>query len=204
MFDYIIKEHPIPHIIIDNFYTDEELKYVWEELEFLTVNGKLKDPSKTDSAIDYTGKIIKQNKGLFLHHEYDSKDKSPIAYYTDKIYNSQFLEEIRYKHWLFNYMILSNHNTTLVSYYENGDYYDTHYDTSVLTCLIHLYKEPKLFTGGDLCLPDFNYTIEDKNNRLLLFPSSVLHKVNPVSISETDKNSCNGRYTITKFMGITL
>jgi Rps23 Pro-64 3,4-dihydroxylase Tpa1-like proline 4-hydroxylase len=205
MFDYIIKEHPFPHIIINNFYTDEELKYVWEELEFLTVNKKLKDVYETESALDYSGEILKNNKARFLAHEYDNyKTKSPIAYYTNKIYDLKLIDDIISKHWFFNYLRACNHDSCLVSYYENGDYYKTHFDTSVLTCLVHLYKEPKSFTGGDLYLPDFNYKIEDVNNRLIMFPSSILHKVESISMDQSNENSCNGRYTITQFMGISL
>ena len=47
---------PFPHLIIRNFYNEEELKLIWEELNFLTKPGKLleaKDyggiPHKTNS-----------------------------------------------------------------------------------------------------------------------------------------------------------
>lgn len=204
MFEYVIKTDPFPHIIIENFYSSEELKYIWEELEFLTKN-KLKDPHETAPAVTETGKILKKNKACFLLHEYSNdRTKSPILYYTNKLYNPNFVKEVSSKHWLFRYLHICNYDAYLVSYYENGDYYDAHYDTSVLTCFIHLFKEPKCFSGGDLYLPEYDYTFKNTNNRLILFPSSIFHQVNPITMKEEHSNSCNGRYTISKFMGVSV
>jgi len=36
-----VDEFPFPHMIIDNFYTEEELELIWEELKFYTKPGKL-------------------------------------------------------------------------------------------------------------------------------------------------------------------
>ena len=34
-------EEPFPHIIVKNFYNEEELELIWEELNFYTKPGKL-------------------------------------------------------------------------------------------------------------------------------------------------------------------
>ena len=34
-------EKPFPHLIVDDFYDDEELELIWEELKFYTKPGKL-------------------------------------------------------------------------------------------------------------------------------------------------------------------
>ena len=34
-------DDPFPHLIVENFYDDEELKLIWEELDFYTKPGKL-------------------------------------------------------------------------------------------------------------------------------------------------------------------
>ena len=36
-------ENPFPHLIVDNFYNEEELELIWEELKFYTKPGKLLD-----------------------------------------------------------------------------------------------------------------------------------------------------------------
>ena len=39
--EVIIHEEPFPHLILKNFYNKEELKLIWEELDFYTKDGKL-------------------------------------------------------------------------------------------------------------------------------------------------------------------
>ena len=37
-------DKPFPHLILENFYNEEELNLVWEELKFYTKPGKLLEP----------------------------------------------------------------------------------------------------------------------------------------------------------------
>ena len=39
--EIIIHEEPFPHLILKNFYNKEEVKLIWEELDFYTKDGKL-------------------------------------------------------------------------------------------------------------------------------------------------------------------
>ena len=48
------KEHPFPHLIIDNFYNEEELELIWEELKFYTKPGKLLTPEQYGGIAGYT------------------------------------------------------------------------------------------------------------------------------------------------------
>ena len=45
---------PFPHLIIKNFYNDDELELIWEELKFYTKPGKLL------TAKDFGG-VVKKN-----------------------------------------------------------------------------------------------------------------------------------------------
>ena len=45
---------PFPHLIIRNFYNEEELKLIWEELNFLTKPGKLLEPKDFGGVVDKT------------------------------------------------------------------------------------------------------------------------------------------------------
>lgn len=79
----------------------------------------------------------------------------------------------------------------------NGAFYNTHIDTAidkaddsvrVLTAVYYFHAEPKAFRGGNLRLLPLRRTgdedryldIEPLNDRLLLFPSWVPHRVMPV------------------------
>lgn len=85
----------------------------------------------------------------------------------------------------------------------NGAFYNTHIDTAidkkedsvrVLTAVYYFHAEPKSFTGGNIRLlpirnssDEENYIdIEPCNDRLLIFPSWVPHRVMPVHSDSTD------------------
>ena len=93
---------------------------------------------------------------------------------------------------------LTNKDTTLLSYYEGGDYYHEHIDLFNFTCLIWFHKQPKKYTGGDFYLPGPNKIIESKHNRLLIIPSYYKHGVTELKMNNKLKIG-SGRYTITHF-----
>ncbi len=85
----------------------------------------------------------------------------------------------------------------------NGAFYNTHIDTAidkndetvrVLTAVYYFHAEPKVFSGGNIRLlpirnspEEQNYIdIEPCNDRLLIFPSWVPHRVMPVLSESTD------------------
>ena len=45
---------PFPHIVFHNFYTDEELDLIWEELNFYTRPKKLFDVEDYQGVVGYT------------------------------------------------------------------------------------------------------------------------------------------------------
>ena len=90
--------------------------------------------------------------------------------------------------------------STLLSYYENGDDYKKHKDASVVTILTYFFKEPKLFSGGDLILNDFGVTIEPENNMIVIIPGLYNHEVSQVVM---EKDCCGknlGRYCLSQFI----
>ena len=202
--DFQYYNDPLPHIIIDNFYTPEELKDVWLELDFLTHPSKLLTPDLSGSAFvmdDQGNKVFKKkNKALFLDALYTYRDISNILRHNQKTWEDKFTQKCADANYLFNYLRTCNSDTTLVSYYEEGDNYAAHSDVGAITKLIWLYKEPKQFQGGELSFADFNHTIELKNNRMLMFPACVHHAVSAIKMNEGyTPFGGNGRYVITNF-----
>lgn len=201
--DFQFYADPVPHIIIDNFYTPEELKDVWLELDFLTNPRKLLTPDLSGSAftmVDGQKVFKKTNKALFLDVLYTFRDISNILHHNKKVWKDEFTKRCTDAHYIFNYLRMCNSDTTLVSYYEGGDHYDAHADVGAITMLTWLYKEPKQFTGGELSFADFNYPIELKNNRMLLFPACVHHEVSAVTMNPSIVPFTGfGRYVITTF-----
>ena len=76
-----------PLVIVEkNFFDENELDGIWQELNFLTYKHKLYPPNKTNSATDNKGKPLKSNKGLFITGLYDDPNISNIlTIYKNKI-----------------------------------------------------------------------------------------------------------------------
>jgi len=191
-------------LVIDDFYTDDEQVQIWKELDFLTYDRKLMPPEETGTAHDLdTGEALKQNSALFLDGIYARRDLSNILTLNRKLFSEEVISHFDGMDNCFKYIHHTNYDATLISYYEEKDYYKAHTDTSILTYLYWCHKEPKKFEGGDLILPELQEGIQYKNNRLVIFPSWRLHEVTPIKmIEEVEPYSGYGRYCITNFIYI--
>lgn len=206
--DFKFNAEPVPHIIIDNFFTADELKDIWTELDFLTYSRKLLPPEKTasDTVLDHHGNLVfkKNNMGVFLDAIYSNRDISNILFLLqNKIYTPEFMKLCEDQHYLFRYFSSTTMHSTLVSYYESGGHYKSHFDQSVMSMLMWFAKEPQQFTGGDLVLSDYDYTIPFQSNRVIIMPSIIMHSVTEVVMNEGLKPMSGlGRYVVTNFARI--
>lgn len=205
----IIKhKNPFPHVVIDNFYSEQELFHIWKELDFLTYVQKLESPEDTSSAKTKEGVFKKNNYAIYLDNLYKNREISNILTITRKLFDDSLMEEIYSFDMLFKGFEMCNSDLTLLSYYENSQYYKSHKDSCSFTSLTWFYKNPKKFKGGDLYFPEYDYLFEIKNNKLLFFPSFIEHQVVDV-VMENYKHdeygmlSGKGRYCLSQFCGIT-
>ena len=99
---------------------------------------------------------------------------------------------------------ITNWETVLLSYYDEGDLYYPHHDVAMFTTLIWLWREPKAFTGGDLILNQYDHMIKAENNSGVIFLSPEIHSVTPVMKTNRWLNKMDnyGRYCISHFCGI--
>ena len=116
-----------------------------------------------------------------------------------KLWQSETVGELTKIHPFFRYLSQCNRDTTLVSYYEDSDYYLPHLDTAVVTVVSWFYKRPKKFSGGNLTI-EKELTIDCEYNRTVIFPSILYHEVATVLIDEDYRNKNYGRYTITQLI----
>ena len=191
-----------PYIVIDNFYNEQELGLIWQELDFLCSDCKLQSPDKNSSAIDlHTGEVLKNNKFAFLEDVYSNRKFSNILQVNRKLFNHFGSLVNGHPDWYFN-TLECNKDVTLLSYYENGGYYKPHKDKAHATSLTWLYKEPKKFTGGDLIMSfnDHQERIELQNNRMLIIPSFIDHEVIEVKMDNKYCGNHLGRFCITQFI----
>ena len=187
---------PFEFILIDNTYTEEELRLIFLELDFWALSGNLMGPEHTGTARFDDGTIKKKNAGVFLDNAYTDRRYSNMLKFNRKIFGATLDKPST----VLNALRESNEDTTLVSYYENGGEYKSHKDASHLTAVTYLYRQPKAFDGGDLVLTEYGYAFEPWFNRTYIFPSVVEHEVTPVVMKPEDCGKGLGRYCISAFI----
>lgn len=195
-------EEIFPYIIVDDMYDEQQLEYIWEELNFLCYDEKLEpDPDKTGGAYDKDGKYLKRNKCIWLDKVYSDRKYSNVLTFNRKLFAENMKIFKAHSSWFFKYFQCTS-DTTLLSYYENGDYYEPHYDTAMCTALTWFYKKPKSFVGGDITLftDSTSVKIKCKNNRTLIFPSIILHSVDQIHMDEENMDVKKGRFCMTQFL----
>jgi hypothetical protein len=189
-----IHEFPTQHVIVDEFYEAGELAAIWRELDFL--HGKLQ-PADPSHAAQEGGRLLKQGQGLFLDHVYQDRGTSDILRLNRKLWTA--IQPFA-KTTSFSQIHTATADWTLISYYEDSDYYEGHADRSLITALTWFHREPKAYTGGDLLFSDFgNHRIEARNNRLLIFPGWVHHEVEPIRMKGEDTTGL-GRYVMAQLL----
>ena len=191
-----------PHIIIDNWYTEEELNVVWKELDVQssrevatiekaenTVVAKLKGEAQSNAFRfylwdTYTIKGRKFSDILRALYKQQSEEFKKIVEKAMPLHHNNYIN--------------TNTDSTMVSYYDHEQEYKSHKDSTQFTFLIWLYKEPKKFKGGDFCLTEANKRIKCIPNRMVMFPSYLGHKVYPVKM-DSDAKFGDGRYCVKNF-----
>ena len=195
---------PFPHLILENFYNEEELELVWEELKFYTKPGKLLEPKDFGGVVDKTNSHAIALDAVYIN---DRKNKvnyrklSNILTVNRKLFNSNILKQFSQIHDSCIIVMECDLDTTKVRYYHDGEYYEPHTDYTMNSLAFsYFYREPKKFTGGNLIFPKYNYEYECENNSMILFPGWVEHGVTKVSIEDSDYYDGWGRYAITSFL----
>ena len=189
---------PFPHLIIKNFYNEDELKLIWEELNFYTKPGKLLE------AKDYGGIPDKTNsKALILDTIYsEHRNLSSILTVNRKLFDDAVLKAFSSIHDCCSIAWRCNWDITKARYYHNDEGYEPHTDASTqFLAFSYFYKEPKKFTGGQVFFPTYDYDYSCDNNSIIIFPGWVEHGVRRVTIEDSDYFDGWGRYAITSFFG---
>lgn len=204
-----IKHHKFnlaSYITFENVYDDTELSYIWKEVEFLCDERKMLPPLQSGTAMDSQGNPLKQNNCIWIDNIYYNRETSNYINLYRKGFGSlssdrENLEkvDINMKHFFH-----TNSDCTLMSYYENSDYYHAHMDKACYTYVFWLFKEPKKFRGGDLTFPELGQTINIRSNMAVLFPSWLDHQVDKIEMCDTiERFKCNGRFAFSTFFIVT-
>jgi hypothetical protein len=193
-----------PALIIKGLYNELEKAAVWEELSFLAKEYKMLPPQQTGTATEEDGTPKKSNMGLFLDELYTRRELSNILDVNRNIFDEEVFKQAEQHSDIFKYLRHSQHDSTLISYYEKNDHYKPHKDTAVLSAITYVWKEPKQFGGGVLSFTEENYKVLDVMPfDVVLFPSFMLHEVSEVYLKDgVPAWQCNGRFAITQFIKV--
>ena len=198
LLDGMAYTEPFPHMIINNLYNEEELKLIWEELNFFTKPGKLLEAKDYGGVVDRTNARAVVLDEVFARH----RQMSNILGVTRKLFNSFILKEFGKIHDCCYIAQQCNWDVTKLRYYHNDDYYEPHTDRCMqFLGFSYFYKEPKKFEGGELLFPKYEYKVPCDNNSIIIMPGWVEHAVSKVSIEDSEYFDGWGRYAITHFFG---
>jgi len=206
-FEGTLYDGPFPHLIVENFYNEEELSLIWEELNFYTKPGKLLPAEnfggishKTNASALWLDAVYRRRGGKDAP---DYSALSNILTVNRKIFSSDIIEVLSKSDISCRTFTRSNYDATKIRYYHDGEYYKPHTDASSLFIVFtYFYKEPKKFSGGELYFPPYDYEFSCPNNSLIILPAYVEHGVRKVKIKDSDYFDGYGRYCITTFGNI--
>ena len=61
-----VHTEPFHYIVVENLWTEQERKEMFDEMLYLENTGIFKPPEETGSAVDDDKKVIKRNTGMFI------------------------------------------------------------------------------------------------------------------------------------------
>lgn len=186
----MVDEVELPIIHFDKALQDHEIEYLFYLLE------KEKNwitPVEAGAAL-VDGKPLKQAQSLKLNTRFGVQN--PYPFITKDIFDlfgTVNLESDQgIHHWVWRYLASCNAGSVIAAKYSKGDYYAEHTDSCKVSAVLTLARNPDKVRGGDHVF-EGNTTIPFTHNRLILFPSIVLHEVTEILSDEE-------RYSITIFL----
>ena len=206
-YNLTVHNDKVPYLEIKDLYSEDERKRLLEEMLAFEKLGVLIPGWKTGTASEkWTGQPKKQNNGFFTHGFFGPNGYEELS--IGQMYDKRLLDFLSKDKdfrkdggWHFNIDFKEPmHLSSLVSYYEDSDYYLPHSDHAWCTALTWFYVEPKKFKGGVLSFSDYNIDIEPELNKTIIFPSQVNHAVSPVKIQDKDKGKGLGRFVMSTFI----
>ena len=193
--EFIPHTEPIPYLLVKNYFSENDMALMLDELKFLT-------PKMTYSPPKDMPDGTKQNNQINLDNLYGDRETSNIMNVMNKIYDdSKLIQTLNDMSWFYKVWQYTNTDYTFVAYYEDTDYYKAHRDIAVISLMYWLWEEPKSFTGGNVHLTDYDIEIPLERNQLMIMPSSMNHAVDPIKMIDNKKKlSGMGRYCIIRFL----
>ena len=196
-----IRKHtePFPHLIVQNMYTDEELKLIWQELDFLCHLTKMSTPDFYGVVTDEDGNYLTISKDINLDTFYTERHYSNILTINRKLYTDGYIPLFSNLNPSLKYSGSANSDFTKIQYYQNRDKCEAHANFNFMfLAMTYFYREPQDFKGGNLLFPEYDYEFECKNNSMILIPGYVEHAVSEIEVAERPFEG-KSRFCMTQF-----
>jgi Rps23 Pro-64 3,4-dihydroxylase Tpa1-like proline 4-hydroxylase len=193
-----VQDTPFPLLIIKGTYTEEETDKILKEMKFISSDNKM-EGIYTNQAKNEEGGDLKSNTGVWVEEIYTGANISDILRFNIKLLD--VLDDIKSEEtgWFWDNYEVARY-FTLLSYYENGSYYETHKDLAGITAVTYFFDTPKKFKGGNLEFPSYDIKVPVENNMTVVFPSCIPHMVQETSlINNKDMGKQKGRYAMLQF-----
>jgi len=160
--------------IVDNFYSETELKEIKDELKLLSALAELEIFKNRMVAQDEENNLKQKGNSFFLDELYSNKrNLSKILNVNRKLFSEELRIKLVEKNLFYNHIVNVNYDITLLNFYKPTNYYKPHKDDSCFTALTFFSLEE--FNGGDLVFPEYNIKVKSVENRVVIFPGFVLH-----------------------------
>ena len=194
-----------PFLYVDDWFTPEEEKLIWKELDFYTnpiTMHRVEDATEknTGSAKNKDGTSKSKAWRVYLDPIYTRREVSHILRLQPlKMASDEMQDAIKETGPNFRMFGITSYDEMLVNYYENGDYYEPHQDVFMMTTICWFYHTPKSYTGGDLTFTDIDVNLECNHNRMVMFPSYYYHAIHSIKMKDKNLEMGWGRYAIQNF-----
>lgn len=198
----VIYNHaPFDHIVIKDFMEPRQYKEVWDELVFLRLRMRGPESTGASSNKQNPSDYNKRGVGIFLEEIYRDNGFSSIAFHTRRFFRDKELTDRikgRESKYFCDWDPENMQDSIIAQYYDDSDYYKPHTDKCLFSIITVLHQTPKMFAGGRLKFPEFDYALDIEDNTSIIFPSTILHEVEQLSIKKSGQ--LLGRFSVTNFV----
>lgn len=192
-------DHKIKFFIIEDYYSENEYRDIYNEVISLYPYSS-QNPFETGTGINRDGSPKKKNNGIFLDLFFDNqRQNSKILQYGRKIFTDQIIDQLAAVDPVYDLIRTSRSDNTLLSYYSDGDYYQSHRDSSSITASYYLLPEGAKFSGGEFSYVDYGIDIPIKNNIMIVSVSCYKHEVKKI-LKDPSSNTDLLRVCISQFI----
>lgn len=187
-------EDPVPYVVINNFFTQEDIAKLKNEVNFLHIN------SEDSLCLNYKGEsvpsFIDKRKEIWLTSFL--QESGIMDAFFEKINEDKFIKFMEGTDTLLGCINDTNQTRAIIAFYGDGDYIKGHADLALLTAnLVFSYGD---FEGGEFVITNkttvgrlggevVEKTVPYSNGQLIIFPSKHIHHVNETKCKDGNMES---------------